>query len=271
MKNILTLIFILTIADSAFAQTEMVRLTRFEREKIKGLEASDSFEVELVFSEDTYAVVEIPKDYEERLIFDIDDRGIIHLGIKSFSGVGPGEKNIRKTNKNTGLFKAKVYLNDLEYLHSYGMTNINAKGAFEADVMDIKLSGSSSISNLIIESETAINLVCEDKTKIIASLTSQNIVFEGYNASRAYLNINTGTSRFDLSGSAVVEVRGSTDELFVYASGGSIYKGISANNNSATVELREFGKAFVGETNYLTVRRYSSATEFRSMQSGSNF
>lgn len=255
---------ILTLAGSASAQTEMVRLTRFEGQEIKGLRVLDSFDVELVYSDETYAVVEVPKDYEERLIFDIDDKGIIRLGIRSFSGVvGPGEKNTRKTNKNTGGFKTKVYLNDLEYLHSYGMSNIHAKGTFEVRFMDIRLAGSSTISNLAIDSETLINIVCEDKAKVNASFTSKSLVFEGYDASRAYLNIDTGTSRFDLWGSAGIELRGSIDDLFINAWNGSFYKGTSVTNNTATAELRGFSKVFIGETNFLTLRRYSSGVVFR--------
>ena len=58
MRKILFLFALLVPGIALAAQTQMVRLTRFEGKPIAGVAASGSFNVELIRSDRTYAVVE---------------------------------------------------------------------------------------------------------------------------------------------------------------------------------------------------------------------
>ena len=72
MKKVCFVFVLLLVGSVASAQTRMVRLTRYEGRSITGVSASGAFDVRLIRSDETRAVVEIDERHEPMLRFEID-------------------------------------------------------------------------------------------------------------------------------------------------------------------------------------------------------
>lgn len=72
MKKFLLSVLLAAGCVALHAETPMVRQTRFEGRNITGVVAGSSFNVEVYQSDTTRAIVEIPAELQEFLIFQID-------------------------------------------------------------------------------------------------------------------------------------------------------------------------------------------------------
>ena len=80
MKKFLLSVLLAAGCVALHAETPMVRQTRFEGRNITGVVAGSSFNVEVYQSDTTRAIVEIPAELREFLIFQIDGQGVVTLG-----------------------------------------------------------------------------------------------------------------------------------------------------------------------------------------------
>ena len=90
MKKVCFVFALLLVGSVASAQTRMVRLTRYEGWPITGVSASgafDAFDVWLIRSDETRAVVEINEQLEPMLRFEIDSCGVVHVVWTAFGAI----------------------------------------------------------------------------------------------------------------------------------------------------------------------------------------
>lgn len=132
MRKILFLFALLVPGIALAAQTQMVRLTRFEGKPIVGVAASGSFNVELIRSDRTYAVVEVNAEYEDILLFELDGRGVVTVGFKT---------NAPLRYDNNVVCRARIYLPHPEFIHGSGAASIVCSGGFESNALQIELNG----------------------------------------------------------------------------------------------------------------------------------
>lgn len=108
MKKVCFVFVLLLVGSVASAQTRMVRLTRYEGRSITGVSASGAFDVRLIRSDETRAVVEIDERHEPMLRFEIDTCGVVHVGMDG--GVRIDSRHAKR--------RLYVYLSDLAYIRA---------------------------------------------------------------------------------------------------------------------------------------------------------
>lgn len=130
MKKVCFVFVLLLVGSVASAQTRMVRLTRYEGRSITGVSASGAFDVRLIRSDETRAVVEIDERHEPMLRFEIDTCGVVHVGMDG--GVRIDSRHAKR--------RLYLYLSDLAYIRASGASDVDCAGLFESGDVRIELS-----------------------------------------------------------------------------------------------------------------------------------
>lgn len=224
MKKILLLFTLLVCVCAATAQTQMVRLTRFEGKPITGISVSSAFDVELIRSDKTYAVVEINAALEDALQFELND-GVVTIGLRN-TGRRWGEGN---------KYRARVYLSELTSLRGSGAVDIHCSGEFESRASEIHLSGAADMDNLVLVCSGDVRLECtgaSDMKNCRISCLNMNATQGG--ASDVHIAGFNGNLACDLSGSSEMKIAGTGSIVGVKASGASSFKGEGLSSRDAT-------------------------------------
>ena len=169
-------------------------MTRYEGEKITGVSASSAFDVELVRSDQTKAVVEINEELEESIQFSLSNDGIVHISLL------PREFRIFGRQQNR-IMKLTVYLSELSYLQASGAVRISASGNFSAEHAEILLTGASELKSL--------------------DISARNIILNSSGAGKATLNATADTFSVNLSGAAEATLNIGCREMEILCSGGT--------------------------------------------------
>ena len=157
MRKILFLFALLVPGIALAAQTQMVRLTRFEGKPIVGVAASGSFNVELIRSDRTYAVVEVNAEYEDILLFELDGRGVVTVGFRT---------NAPLRFENNLVCRARIYLPHPEFIHGSGAASIVCSGGFESNALQIELNGAAKLNGPEIAVTGEVNLQCSGASRM---------------------------------------------------------------------------------------------------------
>lgn len=208
-KIVLSSVLALLIGTLA-GQPRMVRLTRFEGKAITGVSASASFDVELIRSESTSAVVEINAELEKDLVFDLDARGVIKLGLRP--GVRPPHPTLR----------ARIRLGDLRYVEASGASDISCRGAFESAGTTIRLSGSSDLDGLELSCTGSVDIGCSGSSDMDdATIRHKEMKIALSGSSDAEILAYGGLLSCELSGASDLKIAGEADDATVRVSGSS--------------------------------------------------
>ena len=157
MRKILFLFALLVPGIALAAQTQMVRLTRFDGQPIVGVEAYGSFNVELIRSARTYAVVEVNAEYEDILLFELDGRGVVTVGFRT---------NAPLRFENNLVCRARIYLPHPEFIHGSGAASIVCSGGFESNALQIELNGAAKLNGPEIAVTGEVNLQCSGASRM---------------------------------------------------------------------------------------------------------
>ena len=126
MKKFLLSVLLAAGCVALHAETPMVRQTRFEGRNITGVVAGSSFNVEVYQSDTTRAIVEIPAELQEFLIFQIDSQGVVTLGLDYSWKKKNNVLNeiMRSLRSNGAQMKAKIYITGLRVLKASSSARI---------------------------------------------------------------------------------------------------------------------------------------------------
>lgn len=126
MKKFLLSVLLAAGCVALHAETPMVRQTRFEGRNITGVVAGSSFNVEVYQSDTTRAIVEIPAELQEFLIFQIDGQGVVTLGLDYSWKKKNNVLNeiMRSLRSNGAQMKAKIYITGLRVLKASSSARI---------------------------------------------------------------------------------------------------------------------------------------------------
>ncbi len=227
MKKLFTLVLMLLFVSVASADIKMVRLTRYQNMDIKGVNVSNAFKVELHYSTDTYAQVEVPAELENRLIFDLDKNGNVVVGLVNYRG------NDRYINNLQNMCVAKIYLNKLGNLKVSGAVNLKSYGEFVTDNFYGEISGATNVSDVVVKATETMKIIFSGASRMSATLGSDNVSMGFSGSSRADIVLNAGSAAFNGSGASHVNVSGNVDNVVVDISGACSFSGENLTAKSA--------------------------------------
>jgi hypothetical protein len=244
MKNLfLAAAVVMLLAPAALSAQRTSSETHFAGERITGIDASSAFDIVLVKSNQTKAVVEVPSFYERYVQISRSAGGVVTIGLGNVSRAANREFN--DLPEKDRIMKLTLYLPTLNTIRLSGATDLSATDIFPGEDVDIQLSGASDIDNgtgLRISS-TRVKLQCSgacdalfvldattDLAAIISGASDVDIKAHGLNysklgvsgASDVYITGNGGRGDWTVSGSSDLRaVDFTANELSVKAGGAS--------------------------------------------------
>ena len=251
MKKFVLSLTLALFAGTLAAQIRMVRLTRFEGRPITGVSASAAFDVELIRSESTSAIVEINTELEKYLVFDLDARGVLKLGLR------PG--GIRT---NRSILRARIYLNELRFISASSASSISCSGSFESEDASIRLSGASNLGTLDLRCTGDVDISCSgasnmDETSI--RYAEMKITLSG--ASDAEIAGHGARLNCELSGASKLATSGKADDATLLLSGASDFSGPDLVVGDAKIEATSASKVDFGRVEGELTARGSGASK----------
>ena len=193
-------------------QQRMVRLTRYDGQRITGISASSTFDVQLIQSDQTKVVAEISEELESQLELSLGSDGIVHVGLRSL-----GRNN--RINRNA-ILKLTVFLPELTYLKASGAVTVRTSGAFSAPKTELLFSGAAELKSLDLQTGTLkIHSSGATEVSLSGSATSANVQVSG--ASEVDLNLTCERITVNCSGASEVDLVGTAGEGSMNVSGGS--------------------------------------------------
>ncbi|MDD3108197.1 MAG: DUF2807 domain-containing protein [Alistipes sp.] len=219
------------------AQTQMVRLTRFEGQHIVGVDVSSSFQVKIVRSDRPYAVVEVPAKYEADLKFTLDPQGVIHLGFSSSTRIIGSTDN----------FQARIYLSELSAVRLSGASTADCEGRFESNESWITLRGASNLNHLTLDVTGALNLDCSESSDVKNMvLNCRELNSDVSGASRITMDRMNGNLYGEISGASRMVVAGSAGIVSLKVSGASRFDGLDMSIRDGHLTASSASKVCMG-------------------------
>lgn len=137
MKKISFVIFMLCLTiTGAFAQ-EQINISRFQGQKITGIEAHGIFSITAKQGTTTGVSVNIPARLEKQLVLKLDPAGKLHIYIEGKITT----KN--KRNNDDDRFTAEITFTSLDNVELTGVCKLETIGDFTTTKLQVDLSGAS--------------------------------------------------------------------------------------------------------------------------------
>lgn len=110
---------------------DQIEISRFQGERITGIEVGGAFEIKLRQGENTGVVLNIPARYENQLTVSLDEGGKLKIGFKGAI----------KGGRNNDRYLAEIVCSSLEDIKLSGACSLNGEGDFYGERLSIGLSG----------------------------------------------------------------------------------------------------------------------------------
>ena len=191
MKRITLLLFMFCFAITGAIAQENITISRFQGEKITGIEIHWAFKVTAEQGESTGASVNIPARLERQLEFTLKN-GILTIG---FNG------KIKGNNKDK--FTATVTLSTLEKVEVSGASALNLKGEITTDHLVAEVIGASSMTSTVpIHVTQKAEIALTGASKMTGELTASAVTFEVSGASKLTLSGKSTTANVEAVGAS---------------------------------------------------------------------
>lgn len=214
---------------------EVVRLTRFEGQHIKGVSISNAFRVELVpvtGVPQNRAVVEIDSELERHLKFNLTTDGIIEIGLEGF--------NSNQFNRiwNDMTRTVTVYLGQLDQVKLTGSSSLRVSDenhTFTGNNTLVKIQGSARIHNLNIDTEK-LTVECSGSGSVTLNSHSQELYAQTSGSGRSALNCQVADyAKVSVAGSGGINIKGEAARAELSAAGSGSLRGEEFKVKTATV------------------------------------
>ena len=176
-KVYLLLAVALLVVPASLSAREVARLTRYTGSQITGVSAKHMFNVELVKSDQTKAIVEIDTELEQYLKFNLNSDGTVEVGLDI-----PDAQRRRFERDNRNFWRDRtirlvVYLPELQYMNLSDMTNLTTADAFTGGDVVIRINDMSKLKELNLTA-TSLDIKCDDMSsaKVICTVTTLNAI-----------------------------------------------------------------------------------------------
>ena len=192
MKRFYTILACLLALPAILSAEEVVRLTRYEGQAISGVSASDMFNVELVKSDQTKAIVEIDSELEEYLRFELKSGGIISVDLNIPSHKRRQlERSFGDRSWNSRTINLTLYLPEITYIKLEDMAKLKTEDSFSTNHIEIKVSDMGKVHGITLNVSTA-DVKAEDMGVVTLALTADQVTLKADDMAK--INI-TGESR----------------------------------------------------------------------------
>ena len=214
---------------------EVVRLTRFEGQQIKGVSISNAFRVELVpvpGIAQNRAVVEIDSELEQYLKFNIDVNGIVEIKLDGFN------HNTFNRVWNDMTRTVTVYLGQLDQVKLTGSVSLRVSDenyTFTGNNTYIKIQGSARIHNLNLDTEK-LTVECSGSGSVTLNSRSQELYAQASGSGRSNLTCQVADfAKVSVSGSGGINIKGEAVRAELSAAGSGSLRGEEFKVKTATV------------------------------------
>ncbi len=234
----------------------------FEGERITGIDASSSFDVVLVKSNRTKAVVEINSALESYVKISRDGSGVVSIGMHNVSD--REWRNFNRLPERERTIRLTLYLPSLNTIRLSGATDITSNDTFTGENVDIQLSGASDIMGDLSISSARVKLQCSGASDASLVLpATRDLVVIASGACDVDIAANGLTySKLGASGASDITIKGDGEGGDWTASGASSIKGDDFVAKELTVNANGASSARVNVTGTLTTRT-SGASSIR--------
>jgi hypothetical protein len=255
MKKIRIFIFLAITALAATAlsaQQRLVRLTRYEGERITGVSASSGFDVYLVQSRQTKVVAEISEAYESFLDLSLEADGTVRVGLRS-------DGMFRYRNNRNTVLKLTVCLPELSLLKGSGGADIHGSGTFTASQTTIDVSGGADLESLDVRADL-LRLTCTGGADATISGRAEQLEAKVTGGADADLNVACGTAEIEATGGADLTLRGTAEQARLDVAGGADLDARDFAVKNLTVEASSAGDATVWAVDELKIKASSASS-----------
>lgn len=237
------ILFILTVVlfllPASLRAEEAVRLTRFQGQKITGVTAGGSFDVELVYTADrtqNRAVAEIDSRLEPYLTLEIDSQGVVRVGLNT--------PNRFSFNWNTAVrSKLTLYLGELNRVTMSGSGKLRAGGSqpFPGNDIQVRVQGSGGIRELNV-SGNKLELSCSGSGSINMASRVDQVSMQIGGSGKIDLNAASTTSaKATVSGSGSITLRGDGQQAEMVVAGSGSIRAEEFRTRQANVQISGSG------------------------------
>lgn len=234
------------------AQQRLVRLTRYEGERITGVDASSGFDVRLVQSDQTRVVAEISEEFEERLDLSLDGDGVVRVALHALRGIP------RMGSPRNAVLRVTVYLPELATLRAAGGVDIETAGVFRSPRTAIDLTGGTDLESLEVDTDELI-VNATGGTDANISGRAGRLEARATGGADIEMNLTCVTVRVEATAGSEVELRGAADTAEFKVSAGADLDADDFMVKRMTVEASAAAEASVWATEQLTATAGSAA------------
>jgi hypothetical protein len=245
---------VLLMASAVANAQEISTKTLFENELITGVNAGSAFEVVLIKSLDSRAVVEINSELENGVQVSRNADGVVAISLDDINRNVWREFNRRPEKER--IMRLTLYLPSLTKIELSGVANLTSIDNFSGEDVEIELSGASAIKNHLDIATPHIKIDCRGASKTSLLLTAtQNLEVETSGASLVEIDARgLEHSSLTVSGSSQVVLRGDGVQGEWRASGAAKITTDEFAMNELTLETSGAAAARVNVSGTLTTR-----------------
>ncbi len=197
MKKILFIISIFFSTIMGTFSQEQITVTRFQGQKITGIEAHGIFNITVKQGNSTGVSVNIPARLEKRLTLKLNPEGKLQIYIDEKTS------NKNKRNKNNKPFTAEVTVTNLNNVKLTGVCKLKTIEDFVTNKLKVDISG-------VCKMSTEGNFGVKEKLEIKINGVSQ---FQG--------QITSSESSIEVNGASRLDLKGNTEHCKLQVSGAS--------------------------------------------------
>lgn len=213
MKKTLTILALLLCTAFTFgAVAQNIQLTKFQGQRITGVDASGIFDIKISQGSKTYATISFPKIYENNIVFNLNSDGVVEVGIKG---------RVRSNSKHEK-FTLELVCSSLEQVELSGVCNAVVTTRTSGNKLEIDLSGASNFTaNDLITISGALEVSCSGTAQVkTGSVLAKSASVDCSGASEVKMDIDVASSvEVGCSGSGNISLSGRGVKLSAEVSG----------------------------------------------------
>ena len=261
-KLFLALTPALMLVSCAVLAQNTTTMTRFEDQRITGVDASSAFDVVLVKSDRTRAVVEIQRDLEPYVKISRDAAGVVSISLRDVDN--RRWRDFNRLPEKERIIRLTLHLPTISTIRLSGAADLSSSDSFNCENVDIQLTGASDIKGSLAIASTNVKLQCSGASDASLNLpATRNLVVVASGASDIEISATGLTySRISVSGASDLEIRGDGQRGEWTASGASEIKGDRFAAKKLSVTASGASSARVNVSGTLTARA-SGASSIR--------
>ena len=252
IKTVLFLVLLVFGIMSGAKADEQVEISRFQGERITGIDASGAFEIKIRQGENTGVVLSVPSRFEDQLVVSLSG-GKLKIGFKG-----------RIKGKQGDRYTAEIICSSLEDIDLSGACYLNGEGDFSGRILSIDLSGAATAKiGGFMEVNGNVKVDLSGASQFTGKISAPLMEVELSGASVFTVSGDAGSGKLEVSGAAQAKMGDFTfGNLNASASGASYLKAYAkeqmnvSGSGASKIYYRVDGKLNVHTSGASTVNQF---------------